>query len=116
MKSLLFISMFTFMLVQSQTSFAQASPKKETFKVSGECKSCKKKIEASALKAGADKATWNVATKMLNVYYVPGKTDAAKIQQTIAAAGYDTPGFAADSSAYNNLDECCKYERKKGSQ
>ena len=103
-------------LVQSLTSFAQASAKKETFKVSGECKSCKKKIEASALKGGADKATWSVATKMLNVYYVPGRTDAAKIQQAIAAAGYDTPGFAADSTAYDNLDECCKYERKKGSQ
>jgi copper chaperone CopZ len=90
------------------TGFAQA--KTETLKVSGECGSCKKKIEAAAKKAGASYAVWDVDTKELTIKYNTS-VNSAKIQKAIADAGYDTPDYKATDEAYNKLDGCCQYER-----
>jgi len=96
-------------LLMSATTFAQT--KTEDIKVAGECGTCKKKIESAAKKAGATYAVWNVDTKQLTVKYTSSSTNTAKIEQAIANAGYDTPGFKATEAAYNKLDDCCKYER-----
>ncbi len=100
--SILFITIAT-------TAFAQA--KTETFAVSGECKTCKKKIEAAAKEAGATYAVWNVDSKKLTVKYNSDAATTESIQQHIAGAGYDTPLAKASDSAYNSLDECCQYQR-----
>jgi hypothetical protein len=97
-------------------SFAQkntSGTKKESIKVWGECGMCKKTIETAAKKAGATTASWNTETKILTVSYSTTKTNATKIEQAIAKSGYDTEKFTADQSAYDNLHECCKYERKE---
>ena len=91
-------------------SFAQKTTT-ETLNVSGECGMCKKKIEKAAKAAGASYAVWSTATKVLTVKYNSLSTNSAKIQQKIADAGYDTPKFKATDDAYNNLDECCQYNR-----
>jgi len=106
MKSLL----LSFLLI-AITSFGYAQTKSETLKVSGECGSCKKKIEAAAKKAGASYAVWDVDSKELTVKYNSTSTNSAKIQQAIANVGYDTPEFKATEEAYNKLDDCCQYER-----
>ncbi len=31
----------------------------------------------------------------------------------LASVGHDTEKYKADDKAYNALDECCKYERRK---
>ena len=98
-----------FVITIAQVSFAQA--KQETFKVAGECGMCKTKIEKAAKSAGATYAVWNTESKDLVVKYDAKKADAAKIQQSIAAVGYDTPNYKATDEAYNKLHECCKYER-----
>jgi hypothetical protein len=90
---------------------AAAQTKTETLKVSGVCGMCKKKIETAAKTAGASYAVWNVSSKELTVKYSTESSNAAKIQQAIADAGYDTPAAKASDSAYNNLHGCCKYER-----
>lgn len=100
--SFLFISLAT-------TSFAQT--KTEKFNVSGECGSCKKKIEKAAKSAGATYAVWNVDSKELTVKYSSTASNKAKIEQAIAGAGYDTPDYKATEEAYNKLDACCQYER-----
>ena len=79
--------------------------------MSGECGTCKKKIETAAKKAGATYALWNVDSKELTVKYNSTTTNSAKIQKTIADAGYDTQDFKASDKAYNSLDGCCQYER-----
>jgi len=89
-----------------------AQVKTESFKVAGECGTCKKKIEKSAKEAGATYAMWNTKTKILTVKYNSTSTNASKIQESIANVGYDTPGFKASEEAYNKLDACCQYERK----
>jgi hypothetical protein len=53
---------------------------------------------------------------MLSVAYNARKTDVDKIQQAIAAAGYDTQDFTAPTEVYNKLHGCCQYERKQTAQ
>jgi mercuric ion binding protein len=107
MKTLqLFIISFLFI---SATSFAQT--KTEKIQVSGECGTCKKKIETAAKKAGASYANWNADTKELTIKYTSSSSNTAKIEKSIANAGYDTQDVKATDAAYNKLDDCCKYDR-----
>lgn len=92
-------------------AMAQAS-NQSTVKVYGNCSSCKKHIETAAKEAGATSAVWNKDTKFLTLKFDAKKTDSKKIQQKVAAAGYDTQDATATKKAYDKLDECCQYERK----
>jgi hypothetical protein len=104
--------LFTFFFI-AFSFVATAQTKTETIKVSGECGMCKKTIEKAAKSAGASFATWNPDSKELTVKY-DSKTDALKIQQAVANSGYDTQSYKATEETYNNLHECCKYERTSG--
>jgi len=106
--NLRFLLTFVFLFF-AVAGFAQS--KKETFKVAGECGMCKKKIESAAKAAGATFASWSESTKALTVKYDSKTSNAAKIQEAIAAVGYDTPNYKATDEAYNKLHSCCKYER-----
>ena len=94
-------------------SISATAQKKEEIKVWGNCGMCKKVIETAATNAGATNASWSEETKVLAVAYNSKKTDAGKIQQAIAAAGYDTQDFTAPTEVYNKLHGCCQYERKQ---
>jgi mercuric ion binding protein len=114
MKSYKLFSMLVVCLAMAGQSFAQS--KTEKLKVSGECGMCKKKIESAAKESGATYALWNKDSKILTVTYNSQNTNSAKIQQNIAAVGYDTPEFKATDEAYNSLDDCCKYQRSTSSK
>lgn len=109
MKTVRIFSFLTILMAITSFTFAQATT--ETFSVSGNCGMCKNNIEKAAKAAGAAEATWNKDTKELTVKYTSSITNAAKIQQSIAAAGYDNVGFKTTEEAYNKLHACCKYER-----
>jgi mercuric ion binding protein len=98
------------LLAFSSVAVAQSST--ETFAVSGNCGMCKKKIETAAKTAGASYAMWNKDSHLLTVKYNKATTNAARIQEHIAGAGYDTPEFKATDEAYFKLDACCQYDRK----
>jgi mercuric ion binding protein len=85
----------------------------ETIMVYGNCSTCEKHIEKAAKAAGADKAKWDIDTKMLTLSFDQKKTSDDAIQKQIASVGYDTEKYTADDKAYNKLDECCQYDRKK---
>jgi hypothetical protein len=105
-QSFIFFPLFS---LASNSVLAQQS---ETIKVWGNCGMCKKVIETAALKAGATKANWSETTHELQVNYKVKKTSASKIQEAIAAAGYDTQDFTAPNDVYSKLHGCCQYERK----
>jgi hypothetical protein len=105
-----------FIVFASISVNAQDILRKDTIKVWGECGMCKKTIEKSAISGGAHTAEWNTDTKVLTVAYHPKSTNSKKIQQSIAASGYDTQDFTAKNEAYDKLHECCKYDRKETSQ
>lgn len=108
MKTLNIIFSFIFLSI-SVIGFSQTTT--STFKVAGECGTCKKKIETAAKEAGASYALWNKDSKSLTVKFASTSTNKAKIEQSIAAAGYDTPDVKATDEAYKSLDECCQYAR-----
>lgn len=93
-------------------AFAQHTT--ETFSVSGNCGMCKKTIEKAAKSAGANKATWDADKQHITVTYNGKKTTRLKIQEAIAATGYDTEAVRASDEAYNQLHGCCKYDRILG--
>lgn len=97
-------------------SFATASfgqkTKTETFQVSGNCGMCEAKIEKAAKSAGATFAEWNVDTKVITVKYKSTSSNLAKIQKSIANAGYDNAGAKATNESYSKLHACCQYERE----
>lgn len=103
--SLLFVLSFSF------ANVVNAQSKQEVLNVAGNCGMCKKKIETAAKSAGATYAVWNEDSKKLTVKYNAGNLNVADIQKSIAAAGYDTQAFKATAEAYDNLHDCCKYDR-----
>jgi periplasmic mercuric ion binding protein len=112
MKMISFFSTFLIVLISS-FSFAKAKKEtsKETIKVWGNSKMCKKTIEKAAKSAGALSADWNTETKLTVFSNASNVNGSDNIQQVIAVAGYDTEKFAADHMAYDNLQICCQYDR-----
>lgn len=106
-------------LIASVISFTTVSGqnlRQETVKVWGNCGMCKKTIEAAAQKGGAVSATWDKDTKMLSISFEESASSNLKIQQAVAASGYDTQDLTADNSAYDKLPGCCKYDRKAAAE
>jgi mercuric ion binding protein len=89
-------------------SITQAS-----FKVWGNCETCKQNIEEAARFKGVTFCSWDTATKVCTVTYDSRETNVDAIEKAISAAGYDNPGYKADDKAYAELPTCCQYERKK---
>jgi len=87
--------------------------KSETFIVYGNCGSCKVRIEKAAMLNGVSKADWNKDNKVLTLIYNPTKVSSDAILKNIASVGHDNEKFKADDKAYNALQGCCQYERKK---
>ncbi len=113
MKSFKIVAPFLVLFLFVQSVFAQT--KTATFKVWGNCGMCKKTIESAARQNGATTAVWSEKTKMITVKYAAAKTSVDKIQKGIANAGYDNDKYTGSDEAYNNLHECCQYDRKGAS-
>lgn len=84
---------------------------KASFKVNGNCDSCKKRIENAAKTEGVKNASWDEGTKILTVTFHPTKITIDQIEQSIAKAGHDTEKYKATDSSYNKLPDCCQYTR-----
>lgn len=110
MKTLKIFSFIALFLASAMLSFGQKTTT-ENIPVSGNCGMCKAKIEKAAKSSGAKEATWDADKKVLTVKYNSSSTNAAKIQQAIAAVGYDTRDVKATDEAYNKLHGCCQYDR-----
>lgn len=83
------------------------------FEVRGLCDMCKERIEKAAKSVdGVSVADWNQETGMLKMSYNSAKTSTDEIQKVIARVGHDTPKYKAKDEVYDQLPECCKYERK----
>ena len=110
MQTLRIFSFLTLFMALAAISFAQKA-KTEATPVSGNCGMCKSKIEKAAKEAGVKEANWDVDAKVLTVKYNSSSTNAARIQQAVAAAGYDTRDVKTTEEAYGKLHGCCQYDR-----
>lgn len=119
MKTIKFFSVIILLAAIAINSSAQAGTKAagqqktETFKVWGNCDMCKTRIEKAVKADGATSADWNKNTKILTVTFDPSKTSVDSFSKKLAVVGHDTEKYKADDKAYEALDSCCKYERKK---
>lgn len=111
MKTISFFAVLLFSTITLSSYAQKTAVTKETIKVWGNCGMCKTTIEKAAKKAGATTASWSEETHELQVSYTD-KTSSKKIQEGIAAAGYDTQDVTGSDAAYKKLHGCCKYERK----
>jgi periplasmic mercuric ion binding protein len=100
-------------IIAQTTSGIAGKQKTETFKVWGNCDMCKNRIEKAVKEEGATTADWNTESKILAVTFDPAKTSVDTFSKKLAKVGHDTEKYRADDKAYNALDECCKYERRK---
>ncbi len=99
------------------TSRPAATEKKATtnnietasFKVSGNCGMCKRRIEESCVIKGVKAATWNNDTELLTIKFDTKRTSLEKIKKQIAKSGHDVEGAPADNAAYDKLPGCCQY-------
>jgi hypothetical protein len=91
-------------LGQSKAKVVTAS-----IKVYGNCGMCKERIERALDFKGIKKATWDPATKNLQVIYVPSKINEYRICELVAAAGHDTDAVKAKDEVYAELPFCCLY-------
>jgi periplasmic mercuric ion binding protein len=117
MKSPILVWLAVLLTGTSLSAMAQKHPahlqKKEKITVpGGSCDACKKTIENAARSGGAHYAKWNMESKVLTVSYDIQNANSEKIQQRIAHAGFDTPLAKANPKAYQQLEGCCKYDRK----
>ena len=104
------ILLLTVSTLVASTVFAQE--KTDSVKVYGIGGMSENRIEKAAKIEGVVKADWNVDTKMLTLVYESQKVALDDVQKKVAGAGHDTEKFSADAAIYNDLPECCKYERK----
>jgi copper chaperone CopZ len=88
---------------------AQSPVASASFVVKGNCEDCEARIENAADIKGVKILRWDQKTGVATVTYSPEKTSVLKIQEAIAAAGYDAGAVKGDNNAYNKLPKCCKY-------
>ena len=50
--------------------------------------------------------------KILTIQYDLSETSLNTIEKAIIDIGYDTENMRAEDSVYDELHECCKYDRK----
>ncbi len=83
------------------------------FKVLGKCGMCTTRIEKAAKGVkGVTYASYNLEKQMLTVKYKSDKTSQEDIEKAVAKVGHDTENFKTDDKTYNNLHNCCKYQRE----
>lgn len=84
-----------------------------SFWVGGNCNMCKDRIEGSLKDVpGLLFTDWNVDSKIIKVKYDKSKIKENMIHEKISGVGHDTEKMKAQDGVYDNLMECCKYERK----
>ncbi|MBC7412481.1 MAG: copper chaperone [Bacteroidia bacterium] len=112
MKKLIKLTIAIICLLSFSNSKAQDT-EIATYTVYGNCGMCKKTIEKAANKSKDAKGSWNRETKVLTLTYNTKKTTSNEVLKRIADVGYDNEKYVASQASYDNLHECCKYERKK---
>jgi copper chaperone CopZ len=106
MKNFILISFFL-LAVSAQ---AQSTITTVTIGVSGDCDQCKEAIENAADIKGVKVCKWDSKLQQAVVTFDASKVSQEKIEQAIAAKGYDTEHYKTTEAAYNKLPKCCRYK------
>jgi len=73
------------------------------------CNTCVATVKRTlASMDGVESAEVDLKAKNVTVRYLAAKLDIGRIETGISNAGYDANDVKRDSTAYENLPECCK--------
>jgi copper chaperone CopZ len=82
-----------------------------------QCESCVANVEAALKEVeGVSSTKIDLETKLAQVNFDPAKTNLSAMEKAIAMAGYDANDIKRDSTAYADLDACCKLPEDRGSK
>ncbi|WP_445711365.1 heavy-metal-associated domain-containing protein [Flavobacterium sp.] len=99
----------------SLVSFSQEKKSKNkqvSFKVTGNCEMCEKKIEKAAFSIkGVKSADWKNDEQNIFLIIDETKCSALDVANAIAKVGYDSELVKANDEDYDNLHGCCQYKR-----
>ena len=106
---ILFIGLFS-ITVSAQEK--KSKNKNVTFTVAGNCDMCKKRIEKAAYAVkGVKNAEWHSDHQDIHLIIDERKCSAQDVAKAIAKVGHDTEFIKALDQDYENLHNCCFYER-----
>ena len=115
MKKLILVMLISFVgiSVQAQEKAIKKSKNKEVIiKASGNCEMCEKRIEKAAFSVkGVKSAEWHVDCQDIHVIIDENKCSKQDVANAIAKAGHDTDLAKASDEVYNEMHNCCQYER-----
>ena len=111
-----FVFMLGFSMQAQQKHDTKPVKGKYDIEVKGNCGMCKKRIEKAAYSVnGVRSAEWHAEDQTLHVMLNDKKASPIKVQQAVAKVGHDTKYKDQDIKAtkedYENLHNCCVYER-----
>ena len=75
------------------------------------CGTCARTIEKAVAKVdGVQKVNVDVNNKIVEVKFVPSRTNVETIETAITESGYDANNRKRNPDAYEKLDGCCKID------
>ena len=105
--------MLLFVSLSTQAQEKKNKNAKYTVEVNGNCDMCKKRIEKASLSVkGVKSAVWDVDSHQLSLILNEQKCTVLDVKKAIAKVGHDTEDVKATNSDFENLHQCCQYERK----
>lgn len=108
------ITVFLLVLVGFTTQAQEKKNKNAKYvtEVNGNCEDCQKRIQKAAYTVpGVKSASWSIETHQLSLIFNEEKTNLLDVKKAIAKIGHDTDEVKAPDEVYENLHDCCKYER-----
>ncbi|GAA4064942.1 cation transporter [Flavobacterium cheonanense] len=113
MKNILMGMMLLFVTLSTQAQEKKNKNAKFEIAVGGNCEMCKKRIEKAAFSVkGVKSADYHLDDNTLHLIINEEKCSILDVKKAIANVGHDTDEVKATDEVYENLHECCKYERK----
>jgi len=114
MKNIVLIMCLIFVGLSAQGQEKKNKNAKYAIDVNGNCEQCKKRIEKAAYSvSGVKSAVWSVETHQLSLVINEEKTSITAVKKAIAKVGHDAEEEKSTDETYEQLHQCCQYERKK---
>ncbi len=101
--------------VQAQEKTVKKSKNKEVIiKAAGNCEMCEKRIEKAAFSVkGVKSAEWHIDCQDIHVFIDENKCTKEDVARAIANVGHDTDLVKSSDKAYEEMHNCCQYDRLK---
>ena len=113
MKKIILVLLISFVGMSVQAQEKKKSKNKAIeFSVAGNCEMCEKRIEKAAFSVkGVKSADWHVDHKDIHLIIDETKCSAEDVAKAIAKVGHDTGKIKAEDKVYEEMHDCCQYER-----